>query len=93
MDNVELKTVFFCRLYIYIVSLLPLISHAGESGIYYYQSDYGDATSENIAAIANTRFIIGGNCAAFIDSGGRYTEGQHLNTALREITDKPVLCH
>ncbi len=88
-----LNKLFFC-----LMSLLPAIAIAGSdytvsevsSGIYYHQGVHEDATPENIGAIANVGFIIGDECVAVIDSGGSYLEGEKLNNALKQLTQKPV---
>lgn len=40
--------------------------------------------------IANLGLVVGGKCAAVIDTGGSVTTGRAFLTAIRKVTDKPI---
>ena len=49
-----------------------------------------NATSDNLDAIANIGFIVGGDCVLVTDSGGSLADGRWLREIIREKTRKPI---
>jgi quinoprotein relay system zinc metallohydrolase 2 len=48
------------------------------------------ATAHNQDAIANTGFIVGGDCVAVTDAGGSLWDGEQLRRRIRQITPLPI---
>jgi quinoprotein relay system zinc metallohydrolase 2 len=59
-------------------------------GVFVHQGAHAEVTLENLGAIANIGFIIGDNCVAVIDSGGSFSEGSSLRTAVKMRTATPI---
>lgn len=59
-------------------------------GIFIRKGLIADASTENLDAIANIGFIIGGNGVLVTESGGSLADGQWLRGEIAKRTDKPI---
>jgi quinoprotein relay system zinc metallohydrolase 2 len=59
-------------------------------GIFVFHGAHEEATADNLGAIANVSFVIGGQAVAVIDTGGSVAEGRRLLAAVRQQTALPV---
>ena len=59
-------------------------------GAFVHVGVHEEMTAENLGAIANAGFVIGGDAVAVIDPGGSVAAGEALLEAIRARTDLPV---
>jgi len=59
-------------------------------GVYVAVGVHEEATSDNLGAIGNIGFIVGGDAVAIIDTGGSARVGQMLREAVRTVTGLPI---
>ncbi len=76
---------------------LPILGRAGDlamreiaPGVFMRQGVTQDATADNLDAIANIGFIVGGDAVLVTDSGGSLADGQWLRRQIKAKTDKPI---
>ncbi|OZA06323.1 MAG: MBL fold metallo-hydrolase [Methylophilaceae bacterium 17-44-8] len=91
------------RLVCYLmVSLLAACAQAGVghsafsiedvgNGVYVHHGEHLDIDTGYQGDICNTSFVVGSNGVAVIDTGGSLKVGNQLRTAIRKVTDKPIL--
>lgn len=60
-------------------------------GIYVHHGEHQDLSEGYTGDICNIGFIVGSKGIAVIDSGGSLKVGQLLLTAIRKVSDKPIL--
>ena len=65
--------------------------HALGNGVYVHYGEHLDIDDGYQGDICNTSFIVGKKGVAVIDTGGSLKVGEKLKTAIRTITDKPIL--
>lgn len=68
----------------------PLAVAEVAPGIHVSQGVHAEATADNLGAIANIAFVVGGAAVAVLDSGGCALWGQRLREAIRAVTPLPV---
>jgi quinoprotein relay system zinc metallohydrolase 2 len=61
------------------------------SGIYVHHGKHLDIDDGYTGDICNMSFVVGENGVAIIDTGGSLKVGQLLRTAIKKVTDKPIL--
>jgi quinoprotein relay system zinc metallohydrolase 2 len=61
-------------------------------GVHVSRGVHAEVMPDNLAAIANTGFIVGGERVAVIDSGGCFLWGERLREAIGRVTALPVGC-
>jgi quinoprotein relay system zinc metallohydrolase 2 len=69
-------------------AVLPLREVA--PGLFVHAGAIELMSAENMGAIANVGFIVGGEAVAVVDTGGSVREGRALLNAVRSTTDKPI---
>lgn len=68
----------------------PLPVREVAQGVHVFVAPHQEATPENLGAIANIGFVVGGEAVAVIDTGGSAAVGRRLREAVRSVTDLPV---
>ena len=68
----------------------PLATTEVAPGIHVSHGVPAEATADNLGAIANIAFVVGGNAVAVLDSGGCALWGQRLREAIRAVTPLPI---
>ena len=68
----------------------PLALAEVAPGIHVSQGVQEETAAENLGAIANVGFIVGGESVALIDTGGCRLWGQRLREAVRGVTGLPI---
>lgn len=68
----------------------PLPVAEAAEGLFVHDGERALASPANQGAIANVGFVVGGEAAAVIDSGGSFAQGVRLRAALRRVTGKPI---
>ncbi|MDH3229552.1 MAG: quinoprotein relay system zinc metallohydrolase 2 [Alphaproteobacteria bacterium] len=59
-------------------------------GVYVAAGVHEEASADNLGAIGNVGFIVGGEAVAVIDTGGSARAGQQLRQAVRAVTRLPI---
>ena len=59
-------------------------------GVYVAMGVHEEASTDNLGAIGNVGFIVGGEAVAVIDTGGSALAGQQLRQAVRAVTGLPI---
>ena len=80
------------------VCCLPTLGRAADTftmkevvpGVFMRHGVDADATAQNLDAIANIGFIVGGESVLVTDSGGSLADGQWLRAQIKARTDKPI---
>lgn len=67
-----------------------LVTQEIAPGIHIRRGVHETASAENLDAIANVGFIIGGESVAVMDAGGSLKDGQKLRARIREQTTLPI---